>query len=231
MTERVRRLRGATAIAALAGALLLTAACSGDSGSAGKATVAPATSAATPTDSSPGNGPATDGDATALVADALSALGSEYHFVTSVKVGDSVVLTAQGDRVGDGARLSLTSDAGVVSYVIVGKESWAKPENGVWAALEAAPSTTDPISALARASAATVVRVEGDTTTVELAVPSADLGIGAEGSSTVTVQIVGGRLVFAVYGTSIDDRAAVVSTEFTTVVDPSAVTAPADAGA
>jgi len=221
-------LRKAALVATLAGSLVLLSACNNDSDKGANATIAPATTVAGAMDATQ---PASDSDATELVTTAIAALGPDYHFATTVKVGDAVVLAAQGDRVGTGARLSLSSDAGVVNYLIVGADSWAKPENGVWAQLEAAPSNTDPMVALAQASAAKVVSVEGGTTTVELTVTNADLGIGAEGTATVTVQITDGRLVFAVYGTTLENQPALVSTEFGAVVDATPVTAPTETGA
>lgn len=212
-------------VTALAGSLVLIGACNNDSEQTAKATIAAATTTvAAAGDTVPGE---LGADAAEVVAAAIAALGPDYHFATAVKVGDAVVLSVQGDRVGAGARMSLSSDAGVVNYLIVGDESWAKPENGVWAKLEAAPSNADPMVALTRASAAVVTTADDKTTTVELTVANSDLGIGSEGTATVTVQITSGRLVFAVYATTLDSQPALVSTEFGAVVDATPVTAPA----
>ena len=200
--------------------VVLLSGCNGSNDNADPTSSVPETSVAV-SDPSPANqdsgqdsGASADGtDATGLITDAIAKLGPNYHFATSVKVGDQVVLSAQGDRVGEGSRISLSGDAGVVSYVIVGGASWAKPDDGVWAQLESAPANADPLAALARATSATVVKAEGETTTVEVTVANSDLGIAGDGSSQVTVQITSGVLVFVVYATTVDNQAAVVATE------------------
>ena len=69
-------------------------------------------------------------DATAVLQSGLDALTGSYHYVSTVTVDGAAALTAEGDRVGDGSRLTLTSSDGTVNYVITADGSWVMPEGG-----------------------------------------------------------------------------------------------------
>ncbi len=200
------------------------AACSSGSDDSG----APATTASGTADSSgtPGSTAAGSADAAVQLSDALGTLGVTYHFVTTVRVGDEQVLTAEGDRVGEGARLELTAEGGTVSYLVTGDSAWAKPENGDWAELDAPPATSDPIEALGAPRAVSFGPETEGVQVLAVEVDNGALGLSGGGTSTLTVTIVDGRLDQVTYNTVVGERTASATTIFSEVRDPSEVVAP-----
>ena len=205
-----RRFRRVAAGVALVASLAACGGSKGASSSNGPDAVAP---------------PAT-GVAASTLRTAVSKLGTSFHFETTVKVGTTTAIDAQGDRVGTGSRLVLTSSTGVVSYVITDAGSWAKPENGTWSKLDIAPAQTDPLAALSNASAVEQVAASGTEVQLALTVADSDLGIGDSGNATLTVMLDGGRLSTISYATKVTGPSAVVVTQFGKVVDGSPVVAP-----
>jgi hypothetical protein len=175
-----------------------------------------------------GNGSTDSGspEAANLLSTALGTLGDTYHFVTTVRVGDVQVLTAEGDRVGAGARLELTSDAGVVSYVITDDGAWARPADGEWAELDVAPATADPIAALGAPKSVSLGASSDDVQVLDAVVANEALGLTGGGTSTVSVTLVGGRLDQITYTTSENGQAASVTTILSAVRNGDAVVAP-----
>ena len=57
-------------------------------------------------------------------------LTTTYHFVSTVTLDGAVALVADGDRVGDGSRVTLTSNDGNASYVITADGSWVMLPGG-----------------------------------------------------------------------------------------------------
>lgn len=212
------------ALVAVLGAGL--AACSSGSGDAEKP-AAPTSSVGT-TDAGAGAGTPAAGspEAANLLSGALGALGDAYHFVTTVRVGDEVVLTAEGDRVGSGARLDLAADGGTVSYVITDDGAWALPENGEWAELDVPPATADPIVALASPESVGLGPASDGVQVLNVVVSNELLGISGGGTSTLRVTLVEGRFDQVTYDTKVGDRQASATTIFSTVKDPAEVVAP-----
>ncbi len=83
---------------------------------------------------------------------ALDTLAGGYHFSPHVTLDGTEVLVAEGDRVGDGTRLTIWSNDTNVAYVITPDGSWVLPDGGEWQALDDPPATTDPLTALRSAS-------------------------------------------------------------------------------
>lgn len=221
MTDRRSRL-----IAAAAAGLLTIAlgACGGDSNAAPTTTESSVTSTSAVGEPVATEAP-TAADAEAL-GKALEQLGTSYHFRTTAEVNGVRVLSAEGDRVGAGARITLTSDAGLVTYVITEAGSWAKPENGDWAKLDIPPASADPIRALARPSA--VAKVPNPVEGVEYAavVSRSDLGVAGSGTATLVVTLVDGRIAKVTYTTTEAGQVARVSSMLGAVKDPGVVVAP-----
>lgn len=205
-------------------ALALTA-CGGDTkGSPTSTTAAPVSTEVVSAQPVATQAPTAE-DATAL-KEAVAALGANYHFVTTATVNGSTVLTAEGDRVGDGARLMLTSDAGAVSYVVTADGSWAKPENGTWAALDVPAATTDPLSALG--SPSIVAKVPDSPLGQDYAavVQNDALGISGGGTATLVVTVVDGRVTAVTYTSVVSGQAAQVTTVLSAVTNAEPVVAP-----
>jgi len=192
------------------------------------------TTAAVPVESTADTGASDDngastGDTAApqtVLGDALASLGTNYHFVTSVRVNDTVIMTAEGDRVGAGVRLELTSEAGVVSYVVTADGSWAKPENGTWAELDVPAAATDPMAALIDATKITLGPSAEGVQQLDVEVANEALGVPGGGNATVTVQVQDSKISQVSYTSSVGGQEAQVTTVFGTVRDASEVVAP-----
>lgn len=226
MTER-HRLRVVTVLGAVLLAVPVLGACS-DSKGASNTTVAATESTVAATGGAGGDDAATSDTAPAhaVLGDALAALGSNYHFVTTVRVDGKAVMTAEGDRVGAGARLELTTETGVVSYVVTAAGSWAKPENGNWAELDVPAAATDPMAALVDATSITLGPSADGVQQLEVEVSNEALGIPGGGTATVTVQVQNSLISQISYTSSVSGKAAEVTTVFGAVRDASEVVAP-----
>jgi hypothetical protein len=166
-------------------------------------------------------------DGAALLQQGLAAIGGGYHFNQTATVDGVVVLTADGDRLTDGTRLTLTGDGGVVSYIITPAGSYALAEGGEWEALDAEPDAVDPILSLFTPTSVAVASNDGTTVQLAVTVPIASLGIAGEGDVPVQVTFVSGALTNIAYSTTLDDgRAAAVNAAIGPVVDSSPVVAP-----
>lgn len=165
-------------------------------------------------------------EAVTLLTGALESLGVTYHFVTTVRVADEIRVTAEGDRVGDGARLDLTAEGGTVSYVITDDGAWARPENGEWVELDTPPASTDPIAALAAAMSVDLGPSTDGVQVLNVVVNNDNLGIAGGGTSTLTVTLVDGRLDQITYRTTLGDQEAEATTILSAAKDPSPVAAP-----
>lgn len=171
--------------------------------------------------------PAAAVDAGQTLLSGLDALSSTYHFLSTVTVDGAAVLVAEGDRVADGSRLTLTSSSGVVSYVITPKGSWAMPEGGTWRQLDADPADVDTIVALRSPAAVRVESNAGGTVGLTATVPRSALGIAGDGTADLAVVVGGGVLRSISYSTTVDGKPANVTSTFAPAQDPSPVTAPA----
>ena len=166
-------------------------------------------------------------DGAAVLAAAVGALSTTYHFTTAITIDGATVLLADGDRVGDGTRLALTADAGLVNYIVTPEGSWVMPAGGEWEQLDSAPATSDPIAALTAPSAVAVAAADGVTTTLTVTVPAAALGLAAASPDVaVSCEVAEGALRRLRFESVVDGRPAVVTAELAPVVDGSPVVAP-----
>lgn len=240
MTDRRPLVRLFTAAGAMAAFVALTG-CSDGGGAepvpALVSTVADASTAAdadtnpdttaTPTTapaSAPPTAPAVDGGA--LLQHALEAIAGGYHFTTTVNVDGAATLVADGDRVADGTRLTISGDGGTVAYVITPAGSWVLPEDGEWEAVDAPAATADPIAALWTPTSVAVDGVEGTVTRLTTTVAAAALGIAGDEPATLQVTLEGSELRSVTYTSSLDGRPAAVQATITPLVDTSPVIAP-----
>ena len=222
MTDR--RLRRAGVVGSVGVLVLALAACGGGSKDSASTSVAPASTEASASQPVATQAP-TEADAAAL-KDAVAALGEDYHFVTTATVNGTTILTAEGDRVGSGARLMLTSDAGAVSYVVTSAGSWAKTENGEWAALDVPQATTDPLSALNSPSLVAKVPDSPQGQDYAAVVQNDALGVSGGGTATLVVTVIDGRVTAVSYSTVALGQAAQVTTVLSTVKNADPVVAP-----
>jgi hypothetical protein len=165
-------------------------------------------------------------DGPALLQQVFADASGGYHFVTTVTVGDAVALTAEGDRVGDGTRLSVVSNDATVDYVITPTGSWVG-QSGVWQELDEPAPVTDPLAALADPSAIRVSAFDASGATLIATYPASALSLPGDGSIDVTVEIDGTRLSALAYTAPDSDPPAQVRTVLTALTDTSPVTVPA----
>lgn len=222
-----------------AGLLLVFGACSSDDSprveSAASTTSTATTLAVTPSGSAePASttlvaAPATLApvDGAALLQQAVAATGAGYHFNQTATVDGAVALTVDGDRLPDGARMSVTNEAGVVNYVFNAQGVWLMPENGEWEADDSPPPAVDPINALLSPTSVTVAGNDGTTVQLVVTVPVAALGIPGEGDASLQVAVVNGGLASIAYATTTaEGKTAATTMSIGPVVDPSPVVAP-----
>ena len=77
----------------------------------------------------------------------FDAIAGGYHFVTTATVNDVVAVTAEGDRVGEGTRVNVTTGGSTVSYAITPEGTWVFSD-GSWAELDEPAPAVDPVGAL-----------------------------------------------------------------------------------
>jgi hypothetical protein len=142
-------------------------------------------------------------DGTALLAKARAAVGANYHFTSTFVVNGAQTLVADGDRVGDASKLSITQNGATVNYVVLPTASYAQPEGGDWALLDTPPATTDPITSLASPVSVGVLLDGGSKVRLRVTVSAQLLGVGTTGNADLEVVIVDGVLSEIDYGTAV----------------------------
>ena len=229
MTFFVQRVRSLLVGAALAAFTLVGSACSSSTSSSTSTVAVPTSPAAsvapstTVSATTPGTG-TTVLDANAALASAVAALGAGYHFTSTVTVNGAQSLQANGDRIGANSRLTLTSDGGVVSYIITAAGSYAQPEGGDWSLLDVPPATSDPIAALSAPKVVTVLSTSP--LTLKVTVDATTLGVSASGTADVQVVLTSGALTQVTYSAATAAGLASVVTVLGPVKDSTPIVAP-----
>jgi hypothetical protein len=166
-------------------------------------------------------------DGAALLATSFAGLAAGYHFTTTVTVGDAVSVVADGDRVGADTRLTITSNGGTVSYLIMQAGSWASTAGGAWEQMDTPPASADPIDALRTPTSVTVTSTDAASTHLSVAVPAASLGVAGAADATLDVAIAGTILQEIVYQTTVNGQPAEVQAVIGPLTDTTPITAPA----
>jgi hypothetical protein len=224
-----------------AGLLVFFAACSDDTspdvGSAAANTsttalavtssVAADASAATTTVAGASSSTLAPVDGAAVLQQAIAATGGGYHFNQTATVDGVVAVTIDGDRLPDGARLTVSSDSGRVSWIYSSAGVYLMPENGEWELDDSDPPAVDPINALKTPTSVTVVANDGTTVQLVVTVPLSAIGVPGDGDAPLQVAVVGGVLSSITYNTvTSEGKAAATTVTIGAVVDPSPVVAP-----
>ena len=165
-------------------------------------------------------------DAAALLQQSIAAIAGGYHFRTGVTIDSAEVLVAEGDRVGDGTRLTIWANGTSVAYAITPAGSWVFPEGGEWEALDTPPATTDPLGALTAPLAVTGTSPDGVAASIVATVAASALGVPGAGNADLQVQLAGTTLSEVSYLTTVDGRPASVRSILGPVVDTTPVAAP-----
>lgn len=226
------RARAARLLFGGAGLLLIFSACSSDGSPAvggavanTTATVA-ASSSAGPTAASTttvvaATTAAVDGPT--LLQQAIAATGSGYHFNQTATLNGAVAAVIDGDRLPDGARLSVSSSGTLVNYIFTPAGVWLMPENGEWEVDDSPPPAVDPISALSSPKSVAVASNDGTTVQLTVTVPIGTLGIPGDGDAALQVTIVSGALTSIAYSTTTSDGQVAATT---VAIGPPADTSP-----
>jgi hypothetical protein len=166
-------------------------------------------------------------DGAALLQQAVAATGGGYHFSQTATVDGVVVVTIDGDRLPDGARFTVSNEAGVVSWIYTTDGVYLMPQGGEWEPDDSDPPAVDPINALSAPSSVTVASNDGTTVQLVVLVPNSAVGVAAEGDASLQVAVVGGALSTISYGTvTAEGKAAATSVTIGAPVDTSPVVAP-----
>jgi hypothetical protein len=166
-------------------------------------------------------------DPAATLRQAVASLTTTYHFASTVTLDGTVALVADGDRVGDGSRLTLTSNDGDVAYVITPDGSWVQPDGGDWQPIDTDPANTDPISALQAPASVQLTSSDGTTAHLAVAVAPGTLGLPGDAPVQLDVAIAGTALASVSYATTVGTKSATVTATFGPAHDATPVTAPA----
>lgn len=219
---RMRSLFGGAAFALL----VLLAGCSSDSsGVVADSTAATTSSVAASVPASETTAPTTV-DAPALLQQGLAGLQPGYHFTSVFTVNGSVVLKADGDRIGDSSRFSVTTNGALVNYITTPGGNYAQPDGADWDQLTTQPSVVDPITSLNAPSSVTVVSNDGTAIRLRVTVSAVTLGVGASGTADVDVVLTGGAITELGYTTTVDGNVGSVSNIIGPVVDSTPIVAP-----
>lgn len=172
----------------------------------------------------PASGVAVDGSA--LLQKALDQLVAGYHFVTTATVNSTVLVTAQGDRVNDGTRLTVTSNGATIDYVVTPNGTWVK-QNGTWSELSDPAPVSDPIGSLRAPTSVTVsASANGAPGELTASYPAAALSVPGNASIDVVFTLDGATLRSLRYSSTANGSPAMVKSDITAVVDTSPVTLP-----
>jgi hypothetical protein len=188
--------------------------------------VAPDTSTSTPpVATEPPATAAPPPDPVALLTASFDAIAAGYHFVTVATVNDVVAVTAEGDRVGDGTRVDVTTGGSTVSYAITAEGTWVFAD-GSWSELDQPAPAVDPVGAL-RTPASIVVSSYGSGPTVLTGTyPASALSLAGDGSVDVALEIDGTTLRSITYASTQNGTPATVRADISPLVDSTPVTLP-----
>ncbi|HWM20392.1 MAG TPA: hypothetical protein VNO51_11940 [Ilumatobacteraceae bacterium] len=165
-------------------------------------------------------------DPLALLTATFDAIAGGYHFVTTATIGDVVAVSAEGDRVGEGTRVSVTTGGSTVSYAITPEGTWVLSD-GNWAELDEPAPAVDPVGAL-RSPTNVVVSSYGNGPTVLTGTyPASALSLAADGSVDVVLEIDGTTLRSITYASTQNGAIATVRADVSPLVDATPVTLPA----
>jgi hypothetical protein len=166
-------------------------------------------------------------DGAAVLQQAVAATGGGYHFNQTATVDGVVAVTIDGDRLPDGARLTVSSDSGRVSWIYSSDGVYLMPENGEWELDDSDPPAVDPINALKTPTSVTVAANDGTTVQLVVTVPLSAIGVPGDGDASLQVAVVSGALSSIGYSTvTAEGKPAATTVTIGPVVDPSPVVAP-----
>jgi hypothetical protein len=163
-------------------------------------------------------------DGPTLLQQAFDLAVPGYHFVTTATVNGVAALTAEGDHIGGGTRLTVVSQNVTSGYVILPEGTWVL-DGGVWKETEDPPPVTDPISALRAPSTVAVAAFTATGATLIASYPAAALALEGDVPVDITFEIEGTALRSITY-LAPSVVPASVRADISALVDTSPVVAP-----
>jgi hypothetical protein len=221
--SRVRLLLGGAALATL---LLASAGCSSDDADVDANSAAATTTVAAAGSTSAPSTIASSVDPGPVLQNALAQLAAGYHFTSTFVVNGTQVLTADGDRIADASRFTVSTNGAVVNYITTPAGSWAQPDGGDWDQIDDAAPVSDPVAALLAPASIAVLSDDGTSIRLRATVSAVTLGVAQEGTADVDVVITGGAITEIGYSTTVDGSVGSVATTVGPVVDPTPIVAP-----
>ena len=164
-------------------------------------------------------------DPLVLLTTAFDAIAGGYHFVTTASVNDVVAVTADGDRVGEGTRVNVTTGGSTVSYAITPDGTWVFAD-GSWAELDQPAPAVDPVGALRSPTSIVVSSYGNGPTLLTGTYPASALSLAGDGSVDVALELDGTTLRSITYSSVQNGAPATVRADVTPLVDASPVTLP-----
>ncbi len=163
-------------------------------------------------------------DGPTLLQQAFDLAVPGYHFVTTATVNGVPALTAEGDHIGGGTRLTVVSQNATSGYVILPEGTWVL-DGGVWKETEDPPPVTDPITALRAPSTVAVAAFTATGATLIASYPPAALALEGDTPVDITFEIEGTTLRSITY-LAPSAVPASVRADISALVDTSPVVAP-----
>ena len=163
-------------------------------------------------------------DGPTLLQQAFDSASPGYHFVTTATVNGAVAVTAEGDHIAGGTRLTVTSQNATVGYVILPEGTWVL-DSGVWKETDDPAPATDPITALRAPTTVTVAAFTATGATLIASYPAAALALEGDVPVDVTFEIEGTTLHSITYVAQSAVPAS-VRADISALVDTSPVVAP-----
>ena len=165
-------------------------------------------------------------DGAAVLQAAFDQVAAGYHFVTIATVNGAVAISAEGDHVAEGTRLSVASNGAAVDYVVTPDGTWVK-KDGTWTEISDPAPVSDPIGVLRAPTSVTVTSYGAGAPTVLTATYlPATLSLPGDAPVSVVFTINGAVLGSLAYSTATDTGPADVHSDITALVDTSPVTLP-----
>ena len=163
-------------------------------------------------------------DPAAVLTAAFDAIAGGYHFLTTGTIGEQTVVTAEGDRVADATRLTVTSNGSSVDYIVAPVGAWASVDAG-WEELDQ-PPITDPVSPLRAPETLEVESVDGTVVTLVGTYPPTALSLTGDEPVAVRFTIDGTTLTTITYRADTTQGTAEVVADITQLSDTTPVELP-----
>lgn len=156
---------------------------------------------------------------------ALQRYESGYAFTSEVTIRDVTAVSVHGVQVGTSSRMRITSGDGMVEYLKVGSDQWARTGEGAWDLVAEDEVTSPPLEPFHFPTLVSVVDDQDGDYVLSAVYPAP--AFGSTGPDLeVTLTIDHGRLASASYSTTVQGTVATVVTGFRDLTLTTPIAAP-----